>query len=262
MRHALPRVPLHHSFQSVNQIEALFVVFFFKRQSYLFFLIYAIIIYSDFVLSRFFVLFWLRFELKLYPSFTDLKGDGALIYPLFSFTLPTYILWVNQVWRKSGQRVRREGAEARAWGRMAVLAVPVSCGAVPAGMRHRPQACRETPPPPDRAMCRMAACMHLTQTGRQETENSYSLTAELCSARGKNPAPYPCSAFPPCAVERQRLPPATERGRSILHRYSIAMASLPDMMTENKPGSRRHRAGIERPEWPSAECGCPDRQVG
>ena len=134
MRHALPHVPLHHSFQSVNQIEALFVVFFFKRQSYLIFLIYAIIIYSDFVLSRFFVFFWLRFELKLYPSFTDLKGGGALIYPLFSFTLPIiYILWVNKVWRKNGQGVRREGAEAQVWGAWL-------CGAVP--RRHAsPSAC-------------------------------------------------------------------------------------------------------------------------
>ncbi len=134
MRHALPRVPLHHSFQSVNQIEALFVVFFFKRQSYLFFLIYAIIIYSDFVLSRFFVLFWLRFELKLYPSFTDLKGDGALIYPLFSFTLPIiYILRVNQVWRKSSQRVGARGLKPGHGG-----ACP--CGAV-ACSHASPSAC-------------------------------------------------------------------------------------------------------------------------
>lgn len=159
MRHALPRVPLHHSFQSVNQIEALFVVFFFKRQSYLFFLIYAIIIYSDFVLSRFFVLFWLRFELKRYPSFTDLKGDGALIYPLFSFTLPIYILWVNKVWRKSGQRVGARGLKPGHGAHGCVERFP-------AGMRHRPRARRETPPPPGRAVGRMAACMHLTQTGR------------------------------------------------------------------------------------------------
>ena len=179
MRHALPRVPLRHSFQSVNQIEALFVVFFFKRQSYLFFLIYAIIIYSDFVLSRFFVLFWLRFELKLYPSFTDLKGGGALIYPLFSFTLPIiYILWVNKVWRKSGQRVGARGLKPGhgEHGRVERF---------PAVMRHRPQARRETPPPPDRAMRRTSACLHLTQTGRQGTENSCGLTVESCSARGK-----------------------------------------------------------------------------
>ncbi len=69
----------------------------------------------------------------MYPSFTDLKGGGALIYPLFSFTLPIYNIWVNKVWRKSGQGVRREGAEARAWGAWL-------CGAVP--RRHAsPSAC-------------------------------------------------------------------------------------------------------------------------
>ena len=179
MRHALPRVPLRHSFQSVNQIEALFVVFFFKRQSYLFFLIYAIIIYSDFVLSRFFVLFWLRFELKLYPSFTDLKGGGALIYPLFSFTLPIiYILWVNKVWRKSGQGVGARGLKPRYGAHDCVERFP-------AGMRHRLRARRETPPSPGRAVRRMAACLHLTQTGRQGTENTCGLTAGPCNARGK-----------------------------------------------------------------------------
>ena len=133
MRHALPRVPLRHSFQSVNQIEALFVVFFFKRQSYLFFLIYAIIIYSDFVLSRFFVLFLLRFELRLYPSFTDLKGDGALIYPLFSFTLPIIYIMGKQSVAEERPKSGREGAEARAWGAWL-------CGAVP--RRHAsPSAC-------------------------------------------------------------------------------------------------------------------------
>ena len=153
-------------------------MFFFKRQSYLIFLIYAIIIYSDFVLSCFFVFFWLRFELKLYPSFTDLKGDGALIYPLFSFTLPIYILWVNQVWRKSGQRVGARGLKPRYGAHDCVERFP-------AGMRHRLRARRETPPSPGRALRRMAVTMHLTQTGRQGTENTCGLTSELCSARGK-----------------------------------------------------------------------------
>ena len=40
-----------------------------------------------------------------------------------------------------------------------------------------------------------------------------------------------------------------ERGRSILHPYSIVIASLLDMVTDNKPRSRQHRAGIERPKW-------------
>lgn len=64
-----------------------------------------------------------------------------------------------------------------------------------------------------------------------------------------SPAPYPCSAYPPCAVERQRFPLATERGRSILHCYSIVIASLLDRITENKARSRQHRAKIERPKW-------------
>ena len=66
---------------------------------------------------------------------------------------------------------------------------------------------------------------------------------------GISPAPYPCSAYPPCAVERQRSPLATERGRSILHCYSIVIASLLDMIMGNKPRSRQHRAEIERPKW-------------
>ena len=143
------------------------------------------------------------------------------------------------MWRKSGQRVGARGLKPRYGAHGCVERFP-------AGMRHRLRARRETPPSPGRAVRRMAACMHLTQTGRQGTENTCGLTAEQCSPRGK-PCPVPCSAYPPRAVERQRFPPATERGRSILHRYSIAMASLPDMMTENKPGSRRHRAGIGRP---------------
>ena len=40
----------------------------------------------------------------------------------------------------------------------------------------------------------------------------------------------------------------TVRGRSILLRDSIVIASLLDMITENKPGSRQHRAVIERPK--------------
>ena len=66
---------------------------------------------------------------------------------------------------------------------------------------------------------------------------------------GISPAPYPCSAYPSCAKEWQRFPLATERGRSILHYYSIVIASLLEMLTENNPGSRQHRAEIERPKW-------------
>ena len=66
---------------------------------------------------------------------------------------------------------------------------------------------------------------------------------------GGNPCPLPCSAYPPCAMVRQRFPLATERGRSILYPYSIVIASLLDMITENKPGSRQYRAEIERPKW-------------
>ncbi|MBQ5974281.1 MAG: hypothetical protein IJL48_01105 [Bacteroidales bacterium] len=61
--------------------------------------------------------------------------------------------------------------------------------------------------------------------------------------------PVPCSAYPPCAVERQQYLLAKERGRSILHRYCIVIASLLDMMKDNQPGSRQHRAEIERPKW-------------
>jgi hypothetical protein len=55
-------------------------------------------------------------------------------------------------------------------------------------------------------------------------------------------------------MERQRFPLATERGRSILHRNSIVIASLLDMITENKPRSRQHRAEIERPKWAGRAC--------
>ena len=61
--------------------------------------------------------------------------------------------------------------------------------------------------------------------------------------------PVPCSAYPLCAVERQRFPFATERGRSILHRNSIVIATLLDVIKDNKAGSRQHRAEIERPKW-------------
>ena len=73
---------------------------------------------------------------------------------------------------------------------------------------------------------------------------------------GISPAPYPCSAYPPCAVERHRFPLATERGRSILHYYSIVIASLLEMLTENKSGSRLHRAEIERPKWVYQHVAC------
>ena len=201
MRHALPRVPLRHSFQSVNQIEALFVVFFFKRQSYLFFLIYAIIIYSDFVLSRFFVLFWLRFELKLYPSFTDLKGDGALIYPLFSFTLPIiYILWVNKVWRKSGQRVGARGLKPRYGAHGCVERFP-------AGMRHRLRTRRETPTPlrPGRVPdARLHAFNPNRSLGNRKHLRTNCRTVQCtgenrapCLVLPARPAPWSGSVYPP-----------------------------------------------------------------
>ena len=162
-------------------------MFFFKRQSYLFFLIYAIIIYSDFVLSRFFVLFWLRFELTLYPSFTDLKGGGALIYPLFSFTLPIIILWVNKVWRKSSQGVRREGAEARAWGAWL-------CGAV-ACSHASPTACQSrdaASPGPCRAPDgRLPAFNPNRSLGNRKHLQS---NCRIVQCSGKNPAP--CLVLP------------------------------------------------------------------
>ena len=183
MRHALPRVPLHRSFRSVNQIEALLVVFFFKRQSYLFFLIYAIIIYSDFVLSRFFVLFWLRFELKLYPSFTDLKGDGALIYPLFSFTLPIIYIMGKQSVAEERPKSGREGAEARAWGAWL-------CGAV-ACSHASPTACPSRDaafPGPGRAPDgRLHAFNPNRSSGNRKHLRSNCRTVQ-CT--GKSPAPY------------------------------------------------------------------------
>ena len=136
----------------------------------------------------------------------------------------------------------REGAEAQVWGAWL-------CGADP--RRHAsPTACPSRDaafPGPGREL---DGRLHAFNPNRSLGNRKHLRTnCRSVQCTGKNPAPYPCSAYPPCAVERQRLPPATERGRSILHRYSIAMASLPDMMTENKPGSRRHRAGIERPGW-------------
>ncbi len=149
----------------------------------------------------------------------------------------------------------REGAEARAWGAWL-------CGAVP--RRHAsPTACPSrdaASPGPGRGP---DGRLHAFNPNRSLGNRKLLRTNfRIVQCTGKNLAPYPCSACPPCAVERQRFSPATERGRSILHRYSIAMASLPDMITGNKPGSRQHRAGIGRPKWPSAERGCPDRQVG
>ena len=220
MRHALPRVPLHRSFRSVNQIEALLVVFFFKRQSYLFFLIYAIIIYSDFVLSRFFVLFWLRFELKRYPSFTDLKGDGALIYPLFSFTLPNYIYImgkssVAEERPKSG----REGAEAQAWGAWL-------CGAVP--RRHAsPTAC------PSRDSAFPGPChvpdgrLHAFNPNRSLGNRKHLRTnCRTVQCTGKNPAPYLVQPTRPAPWSGNVFPPQ-RRGAvqscivivSLWHRY-------------------------------------------
>ncbi|MBQ5976323.1 MAG: hypothetical protein IJL48_11535 [Bacteroidales bacterium] len=59
----------------------------------------------------------------------------------------------------------------------------------------------------DRAVCQLPACMHLTQIGRQGTENTCGLTAEPCSARGKTlphilvlparPAPWSGNVYPP-----------------------------------------------------------------
>ena len=48
-------------------------------------------------------------------------------------------------------------------------------------------ACMPVESPPDRAVCRMPACMHLTQIGRQGTENTCGLTADPCNAWGKTP---------------------------------------------------------------------------
>ena len=50
-------------------------------------------------------------------------------------------------------------------------------------------------------------------------------------------------------MEQQRFPLAMERGRSILHPYSIVIASLLDMVTDNYPRSRQYRDEIERPKW-------------
>ncbi len=151
-------------------------------------------------------------------------------------------------------RSGREGAEAQVWGAW-------TCGAV-ACSHASPSAC----PSRDSAFpwpCRAPdGRLHAFNPNRSSGNRKLlQSNCRIVQFTGKNPAP--CLVLPTRpAPERQRLPPATERGRSILHRYSIAMASLPDMMTGNKPGSRRHRAGIERPKWPSADYGCPDIQVG
>ena len=134
----------------------------------------------------------------------------------------------------------REGAEAQVWGAWLCGAVPrrhASPSACPSRDAAFPGPCRE----PDG---RLHAFNSNRSSGNRKLLGSNCRTVQ-CT--GENLAPYPCSAYPPCAMERQRLPPATERGRSILHRYSIAMASLPDMITGNQPGSRRHLAGIGRP---------------
>ena len=62
---------------------------------------------------------------------------------------------------------------------------------------------------------------------------------------GINIAPCPCSAYPPCAVERQRFPLATERGRSILHCYSIVIASLLEMIN----GKRSEKQATSSRDW-------------
>ncbi len=136
----------------------------------------------------------------------------------------------------------REGAEARAWGAWLCGAVPrrhASPSACPSRDSAFPGPCRE----PD-------ACLHAFNPNRSSGNRKLLRSnSRIVQCTGEKPCPVPCSACPPCAMERQRLPPATERGRSILHRYSIAMASLLDMITNNKPGSRQHRDGIGRPKW-------------
>jgi len=134
----------------------------------------------------------------------------------------------------------REGAEARAWGAWLCGAVPrrhASPSACPSRDSAFPGPCRE----PD-------ACLHAFNPNRS-SGNRKHLRSNCRSVQctGKNRAP--CLVLParPAPWSGNVYPPATERGRSILHRYSIAMASLPDMMTGNKPGSRQHPAGIERP---------------
>ena len=94
-----------------------------------------------------------------------------------------------------------------------------------------------------------AANLLETNTNRSLGNRKLRSNCRIVQRTGISPAPYPCSAYPPCAVERQRSPLATERGRSILHCYSIVIASLLDMIMGNKPRSRQHRAEIERPKW-------------
>ena len=99
------------------------------------------------------------------------------------------------------------------------------------------------------AFARDAANLLETNTNRSLGNRKLRSNCRIVQRTGISPAPYPCSAYPPCAVERQRSPLATERGRSILHCYSIVIASLLDMIMGNKPRSRQHRAEIERPKW-------------
>ena len=107
--------------------------------------------------------------------------------------------------------------------RMAVLAVPVSSGAVPC--RH---ASSPAGPSRDSASPRPGrvpdACLHLIQIGRQETENSYGLTAESCNARGKT---LPRTLFCLPALRRGAAAFTPRHGEgpfnpaSLLYRYSI-----------------------------------------
>ena len=135
----------------------------------------------------------------------------------------------------------REGAEAQVWGAW-------TCGAV-ACSHASPSACpsRDSAfPGPCRAPDgRLHAFNPNRSSGNRKLLQS---NCRIVQCTGKNPAPYIVLPARPAPWSGNVYLPATERGRSILHRYSIAMASLPDMMTGNKPGSRQHRAGIGRPE--------------
>ena len=108
------------------------------------------------------------------------------------------------------------------------------------------------PYPPDWFFLRHTSIKHLLYTlkpNRSLGNRKLRSNCRIVQRTGISPTPYSCSAYLPCAVERQRFPLATERGRSILHRYSIVIASLLDRITENKARSRQHRAEIERPKW-------------
>ena len=126
--------------------------------------------------------------------------------------------------------------------RMAVWAVPVSCVAVPrrhASLPAGPSRAPQTGP--------CAGCLHAFNPNRSLGNRKLRSNCRIVQCTGKNPAPYLVLPARPAPWSGSVSLPATERGRSILHRYSIAMASLPDMMTDNKPGSGQHLAGIERP---------------